>query len=199
MTEKEKENKNGVEMRPKNILIYGDSMLAEIRALSGSLVHNECVPGMDLRDAMQSQDHMVGLSFVLQEDEYDLAIICLGTNDMGKGRPAEETISDLVRLLESVISPNPTDSKVCARLAVMGFPFASDEDQVRLEESLPDQVYFIPFMDLTRELLLPDGIHLNIKGKRAMRKYLEKEISTLPPVGSHQISESFVEETRTTE
>ena len=166
----------------QNILIYGDSILFDIRALRHGVqhctVHNECVPGMDIRDAFQSEEQGIGLSFLLEEDQYDVVIICLGTNDMGKGRTDDETVLDTVCLLKAVL---PSTRTQCL---IVEFPFASADSNQKLRAALQlnftDQkvpnIQCLPFMSFDKDHWLPDGLHLNMKGRQALRLHLEKHL-----------------------
>jgi len=171
-------------------------MLFDIRSLPGALVHNECVMGMHCRDALQLEEEGLGLTWLIQEDKYDVVVICLGTNDLGNGRTVEELQLDLAQLAKCAIAasspPSPAsptflasqesvDSPVSMNpmIIFLALPFATQDINERLCEGLPLGVHHIPFMPFNHKDLLPDGIHLNPQGRRRMTLHLQEHIKEL--------------------
>jgi lysophospholipase L1-like esterase len=118
-------------------------------------------------DALREEEHGIGLSFDLKEDQYSVVLISLGTNDIFQElSPEFNVIPNSLRLLKVI----PLTMKV----GIFGFPF-EEKASKRLQTRLPLGVAFLPFplLDQQTEWLHEDGTHLNEKGLQEMKKRIE--------------------------
>ena len=157
----------------KKVLLFGDSLLFPLGDFHREEFYhatNLCIPGHTVSDALREEDAKVGLSFDLQEDDYSLVLICLGTNDFCQGGSAEfEVIPNLLILLAII----PSNLKV----GIFGFPF-EEKASKRLKQRLPKHVDFLdfPLLDERTDLLHEDGTHLNEKGLKEMKTRIDQFI-----------------------
>src|SRR5436853_137915 len=84
-----------------NVLLYGDSLLFPIRKMAKVALHNACMPGLTVSDALSDERKQLGLSMLLNEDRYDVLILCLGTNDLGKKEDAQNVLEGIISLTEA--------------------------------------------------------------------------------------------------
>lgn len=152
----------------KKILIYGDSMLYDIKDLSGYQVHNECVLGLTIYDARQDQEKQIGLSMFLDETNYDAVVICLGTNDLGQLFDIKSICQDFKRFIGSI---NKSNLKIC----VLGLPHATEAENQIFKQRLPKMCHYFPFIAL-KPKLLKDGLHLNQEGITASKNQLISQL-----------------------
>jgi hypothetical protein len=150
----------------KSILLYGDNMLAWLRALpaaSNKMVHslvNRCSPDRKVSDALDQEEKQKGISHYLQEEDYDVCVICLGTNDLASGESPQVVVGNLMKLIR-ILQKHPI------QLGVFGFPFsrlASEELQRQLTDC-KSNVSFLEFPLLNDSpRWVTDKTHLSAPG-----------------------------------
>ncbi len=178
----------------RRLLIYGDSLLMDVKQIEGFIVHNESTPGLTLVDALAAEEKQIGISLFLSEDDYDVLLICLGTNDLGQGEPAEQVVSSLTRLLETcqkypsagekgpTTTSNANPSKRSMNIYYLDLPFADRKTnqalrRISLSRNPPS---CLAFPHLTKAWLQSDQIHLNNKGVRGMELFLAQQLIEKP-------------------
>lgn len=121
--------------KKRNVLLYGDSLLAPIKEFGPSvLLTNECKYGMSLQDALDEEDRLIGISMLLDEDKYDVLFICLGANDIGKGCTTEEMEKNINQLCKIILehSNAPKKGVYWIALSHLPLPLLSLDERVQL-------------------------------------------------------------------
>ncbi len=158
--------------------------------LSAILEKNLKVKGFDINviNASVSGDTTSGglnrLSWLLEEKDIDIVILCLGANDMLRGIKPDFIRQNLNKILERL-----QEKKITVLLAGMisqetfGEEYKKEFDQIYPKLAKKFKVSFLPFLldgvALNPELNLKDGKHPNSKGVDLISKNLEKKLMNL--------------------
>ena len=179
----------------QKIVLYGDSLMSgyglnEEFHLSTILEKNLKMKGFDvsLTNASVSGDTSSGglnrLSWLLQEKDIDILVLCLGANDMLRGIRPNLIRQNLNRILELL-----EEKKITVLLAGMksqeafGQEYKKEFDKIYPELAKKFNIAFLPFLlegvALNPKLNLQDGKHPNAEGINLISKNLEKKIINL--------------------
>ena len=78
----------------KKILVFGDSLIQTLHFEDSFefLYHVESYPGILACDSQEQ------LRISLNEEAYDIVVLCLGSNDLGHGKLPQEVVDSLLKL-----------------------------------------------------------------------------------------------------
>ena len=179
----------------QKIALYGDSLMSgygldEKFHLSTILEKNLKMRGFDvtLINASVSGDTTSGglnrLSWLLEEKDVDILVLCLGANDMLRGiRPKliKQNLNKILELLE--------EKKITILLAGMksqeafGLQYKEEFDSIYPDLAKKFNIAYLPFLlegvALNPKLNLQDGKHPNAEGINLISKNLEKKLIKL--------------------
>ncbi len=140
------------------ILIYGDS-LAQGLTLSKPH-HTEAFPGYTIEQLL---NNIFGLSFLLDEDQYECVVIIAGTNDLGCSLNHNEIIDNLIELHRIAWNRDiPT-------IMVLTY---NREFNKKLKEKLGYEIRYCDYLEYTKDRC-NDDIHLNEVGRQMLQRELD--------------------------
>ncbi len=179
----------------QQIALLGDSLMsgygldAEFH-LSTVLEKNLKLKGFDVKviNASVSGDTTSGglnrVNWLLEGNDIDIVILCLGANDMLRGVNPKLVRQNLNKILEILI-----EKKITVLLAGMisqksyGKKYKREFDKIYPELAEKFKVSFLPFLldgvALNPKFNLKDGKHPNPKGVNLISKNLEKKLVNL--------------------
>ncbi len=158
--------------------------------LSTILENNLKLKGFDVTviNASVSGDTTSGglnrLKWLLEKKDSDIAIVCLGANDMLRGIKPNLIKQNLNKIMEILKEQNVT-VLLAGMLAqeTFGKEYKKKFDKIYPELAKKFNVAFLPFLldgvALNPELNLKDGKHPNHKGIKLISKNLEKKLIDL--------------------
>jgi len=158
------------------VLLYGDSLLMDIKELEPFALSNESTLGLTSEDALATEAKGLGLSFLLQEDDYRYLILSLGTNDLGHEISHAEVAQNLVKLLVPICSNEEIDF-VPTRIFIVDIPYSSKTQTTLFRKTILEakdkiptcvSLRFITFNPSKTETT--DGLHLNSQGLERIKK-----------------------------
>ena len=179
----------------QKIVLFGDSLMSgygldEKFHLSVILQKDLKIKGFNVNviNASVSGDTTTGglnrLSWLLEEKNIDILILCLGANDMLRGiKPylIRQNLNDILKILKK--------KKITVLLAGMisqqtlGKEYKKEFDKIYPELAEKFGVSFVPFLldgvALNPEFNLKDGKHPNPKGVKLISKNLEEKLIDL--------------------
>ena len=179
----------------QEIVLFGDSLMSGYGLdqefhLSTILEKNLRKKGFDVNviNASVSGDTTSGglnrLNWLLEDNNTDIMILCLGANDMLRGIKPNLVRKNLNRILEIL-----REKKVTVLLVGMisqetfGEKYKNEFDKIFPELAIKFDVAFLPFLlegvALKPEFNLKDGKHPNPKGVNLISKNLEQKLIDL--------------------
>ena len=179
----------------QKIVLFGDSLMSgygldERFHLSVILQKDLKLKGFNVNviNASVSGDTTSGglnrLNWLLEDNNTDIMILCLGANDMLRGIKPNLVRKNLNRILEIL-----REKKVTVLLAGMmsqetfGEKYKNEFDKIFPELAIKFNVAFLPFLlegvALKPEFNLKDGKHPNPKGVNLISKNLEQKLIDL--------------------
>lgn len=174
------------------VALYGDSLMAGYGLsrefhLSTVLQESLLKKGYDLEviNASVSGDTSTGglnrLDWLIEDNEIDIIVLCLGANDMLRGTKPSLVRENLNRILEKLTKKN-IKIVFAGMLSqdTFGKEYKKEFDNIFPELANKYKVSFLPFLldgvALDPKYNLSDGKHPNSQGIRLISKNLEKQI-----------------------
>lgn len=152
----------------KKVLIYGDSLVDGIK-LDQFEYSLECNPGFTTRDFLVQEEKDIGLTSLLDEDNYDYLVLIMGTNDdLYSQQQIEESHANICNLVKYL--DVSTKLIVCT---IMNEKWNNCLRDLNLEFTICD--FLNEEIDTT--FLENDGVHLNKKGKELFSQSLYTRIN----------------------
>ncbi len=158
------------------ILIFSDSLCENLPIVNTSThqYHIESFPGRLVEEVIRSEIYPDGssLSACLNEDQYDVVVICFGINDLGHGLTPDSVIKNLLSL--HAICRQHQISQIIGL-----FLHANDYEQFNemYELQSGDDIEFCEFfLNVTPRDLAKDQFHLSQHGKHQLLADLKKMI-----------------------
>lgn len=145
------------------ILVYGDSLCDGLRM--NWATHIESFPGKTVESMVQDEQNGLGLSFYLDEDNYNTCVIIAGHNDLAHHRPIEDVVNDLL-VLHDVCHERGIKSYA---IGIPQWKSFNCEYQPKCKEK------GIRYIDLPEEPL-DDGIHWSPESSRRIASYINERI-----------------------
>ncbi len=179
----------------QKIVLFGDSLMAGYGLdqefhLSTILENNLKMKGYDVTviNASVSGDTSSGglnrLQWLLERNDIDIAVVCLGANDMLRGiKPnlIKKNLNNIIEILRQ--------KKITILLAgmisqeIFGEKYKKEFDKIYPDLAQKYKVTFLPFLldgvALNPKLNLKDGKHPNPDGVKLISKNLEKKLINL--------------------
>lgn len=160
----------------KKAIVYSDSLFADLHIPSSLIpIHVESFPGLKAREtvAWLSDGDPRSLRSVLSEGDYDIALICFGTNDLGHGETAENVVENVLAL-QKVASDHGVKQVFITLLN------ENDREDVKefnklLDDRLGTDIELFDFFVDIDDGWLSDGLHLNETGKSELIAELIKQ------------------------
>jgi acyl-CoA thioesterase-1 len=179
----------------QKIALFGDSLMSGYGLekkfhLSTTLEKNLKEKGFDVNviNASVSGDTTSGglnrLKWLLEKNDIDIVILCLGANDMLRGIQPYLIKKNLNKIIEILKERNVT-ILLAGMLSqeTLGNEYKNKFDSIYPELAKKFQISFLPFLldgvALNAELNLNDGKHPNQKGINIISKNLEKKLIKL--------------------
>jgi lysophospholipase L1-like esterase len=179
----------------RNVLVFGDSLTSDLPLYDDLLTkfHIETHCGKGIDDFLMDDELEMGLGMILQEDVYDVVVICIGTNDLGhlqldtqgltqdlqavfckfSDRFISLLVSRLQQLHKIVHRSRSTAKIVCASLMHDGFNTVYRK--ACLQSPNIEFCYFLN-EDINTNYLEDDGVHLSILGRKHFAQHIMKSI-----------------------
>ena len=179
----------------QKIALYGDSLMAGYGLkkefhLSTILEKNLKDKGFDINiiNASVSGDTTSGglnrLNWLLENNNIDIVVLCLGANDMLRGIKPSSIKQNLRKIIE-ILQDKNIDVLLAGMLAqeALGKEYKAKFDTIYPELAEKFNISFLPFLldgvALNPKLNLNDGKHPNSKGVNLISKNLEKSLIPL--------------------
>ena len=179
----------------QKIALYGDSLMAGYGLekkfhLSTILEKNLKRKGFDVNiiNASVSGDTTSGglnrLNWLLENNNIDIVVLCLGANDMLRGIKPSAIKQNLNKIIE-ILQDKNINILLAGMLAqeTLGKEYKSQFDMIYPELAKKFKISFVPFLldgvALDPKLNLNDGKHPNSKGVNLISKNLEKNLINL--------------------
>jgi len=179
----------------QKIALYGDSLMAGYGLekefhLSTILEKSLKEKGFDVNiiNASVSGDTTSGglnrLNWLLENNNIDIVVLCLGANDMLRGIRPSAIKQNLNRIIE-ILQDKNINILLAGMLAqeTLGKEYKTKFDIIYPELAKKFKISFLPFLldgvALDPKLNLNDGKHPNSKGVNLISKNLEKELINL--------------------
>jgi len=171
------------------VLIYGDSMATGLSLIAPFSVHAESQPGATSLDMLRNEKDGVGVSMAIKEDAYHDVVLMVGTNDGDSRYCLNESIRNVVRLVE-VVRQHSVVQRVHIATIINDDWNKALAKWIQLQTTLPTQaahgkIHLWHFMheEINTDFLEDDGVHLKARGQQAASIHLQQHISTtsLPP------------------
>ena len=179
----------------QKIALYGDSLMAGYGLekkfhLSTILEKNLKRKGFDVNiiNASVSGDTTSGglnrLNWLLENNNIDIMVLCLGANDMLRGIKPSAIKKNLNKIIE-ILQDKNINILLAGMLAqeTLGKEYKSKFDMIYPELAKKFKISFLPFLldgvALDPKLNLNDGKHPNSKGVNLISKNLEKKLINL--------------------
>ena len=179
----------------QKIALYGDSLMAGYGLekkfhLSTILEKNLKKKGFDVNiiNASVSGDTTSGglnrLNWLLENNNIDIVVLCLGANDMLRGIKPSAIKKNLNKIIE-ILQDKNINILLAGMLAqeTLGKEYKSKFDMIYPELAKKFKISFLPFLldgvALDPKLNLNDGKHPNSRGVNLISKNLEKNLINL--------------------
>ncbi len=140
---------------------------------------------VDVINASVSGDTTTGarnrLNWLIQDNDIDIIILCLGANDMLRGISPDIVRNNLKKMLE-IVQKKKIKIILAGMLAqeVLGKEYKKKFDNIYPELAKQFKISFLPFLlegiALKSKYNLNDGKHPNYEGTKLISKNLEKKI-----------------------
>lgn len=141
------------------VLFFGDSLFSGLEFKNRNY-HVESCPGKLASDIGEP------LSILLEEDCYDIVVLCFGINDLGHGTLPQDVVDSLTKAHHLI---RKHEAKI---IAVYLHPRFNLFNEMYGDQSEEDVIFCEFFYTLTKDDLERDKIHLTKKGSEHLRKFL---------------------------
>ena len=161
---------NMVKQKPKNVVIFTDSMLKSLRMkefnknLNGGIAHLKPFPGSK---AKQMDHHVIP---ILEEHQYDAAVIHVGINDLLKSRTninVSEIAEDIINIALRCRSHNIATIFISSIVysTKVSHTIIQKLNELLLNECTKYDFHLVDNRAVSSENLWKDGVHLVESGK----------------------------------
>ena len=161
---------NIVKQKPKNVVIFTDSMLKSLRMnefnkyLNGGIAHLKSFPGSK---AKQMDHHVIP---TLEEHQYDAAVIHVGINDLLKSRTninVSEITMDIINITLRCRSHNIATIFISSIVysTKVSHTIIQKLNELLLNECTKYDFHLVDNGAVSKENLWKDGVHLVESGK----------------------------------